>query len=67
MTYVGGRAIKRLGLFAVGDEVAELGSVDMFADMFDALERGVPPIETFIVKDEAGGELGDVVADALPR
>ena len=67
MTYVGGRAIKRLGLFPVGDEVAELGSVDMLTDMFDALERGVPPIETFIVKDEASGEFSDVVADALPR
>jgi predicted dehydrogenase len=34
-------------LFPVGDEVAELGYVDMFADMFDSLERGVPPMETF--------------------
>jgi predicted dehydrogenase len=34
-------------LFPVGDEVAELGYADMFADMFDALERGRPPMETF--------------------
>jgi len=34
-------------LFPVGDEVAELGYVDMFADMFDSLERGAEPEETF--------------------
>jgi predicted dehydrogenase len=34
-------------LFPVGDEVAELGYVDMFADMFDALDTGRSPMETF--------------------
>lgn len=33
-------------LFPVGDEVAELGYVDMFTDMFNAMERGTPPQET---------------------
>ena len=27
-------------LFPVGDEVSELGYVDMFSDMFDAMEQG---------------------------
>jgi hypothetical protein len=34
-------------LFPVGDETVELGYVDMFSDMFDALESGRPPRETF--------------------
>ena len=34
-------------LFPVGDEVSELGYVDMFTDMFDALESGRAPMETF--------------------
>ena len=34
-------------LFPVGDEVAELGYVDMFTDMFDALDAGRAPRETF--------------------
>ena len=34
-------------LFPVGDEVAELGYVDMFTDMFDAMDAGRAPIETF--------------------
>ena len=34
-------------LFPVGDEVAELGYVDMFTDMFDALDAGRAPAETF--------------------
>jgi predicted dehydrogenase len=34
-------------LFPVGDEVAELGYVDMFTDMFDALDEGRAPTETF--------------------
>ena len=34
-------------LFPVGDEVAELGYVDMFTDMFDALDGGGDPKETF--------------------
>ena len=34
-------------LFPVGDEVSELGYVDMFTDMFDALDAGREPMETF--------------------
>ena len=34
-------------MFPVGDEVVELGYVDMFSDMFDALDDGAPPQETF--------------------
>jgi predicted dehydrogenase len=46
--YVAEKAESARGwLFPVGDEVAELGYVDMFADMFDSLEQGRAPIETF--------------------
>ncbi len=34
-------------LFPVGDELVELGYTDMFTDMFDSLEKGRPPTETF--------------------
>lgn len=34
-------------LFPVGDEVAELGYVDMFTDMFNSMENGNDPMETF--------------------
>ena len=34
-------------LFPVGDEVSELGYVDMFTDMFTAMETGTEPRETF--------------------
>jgi len=34
-------------LFPVGDEVAELGYVDMFTDMFDSIDAGRAPRETF--------------------
>lgn len=34
-------------LFPVGDEVSELGYVDMFDDMFHAMETGQDPAETF--------------------
>lgn len=34
-------------LFPVGDEVAELGYVDMFTDMFNSMENGSDPMETF--------------------
>jgi len=34
-------------LFPVGDEVSELGYVDMFTDMFDTLDAGRQPMETF--------------------
>lgn len=34
-------------LFPVGDEAHSLGYPDMFTDMFDALEKGREPMETF--------------------
>jgi predicted dehydrogenase len=34
-------------LFPVGDEIAELGYTDMFTDMFDAMDAGREPMETF--------------------
>ena len=34
-------------LFPVGDEVGELGYVDMFTDMFNAMDSGSDPQETF--------------------
>lgn len=34
-------------LFPVGDEVSELGYVDMFTDMFDSIDNGTQPQETF--------------------
>ena len=33
-------------LFPVGDEMAELGYVDMFNDMFDSMDKDRPPMET---------------------
>ena len=46
--YVAEKAESEKGwLFPVGDEVSELGYVDMFADMFDALDAGREPAETF--------------------
>ena len=34
-------------LFPVGDERVELGYVDMFLDMFESVENGQEPVETF--------------------
>jgi predicted dehydrogenase len=46
--YVAEKAESASGwLFPVGDEVTELGYVDMFSDMFDAIENGRQPRETF--------------------
>ena len=46
--YVAEKAESEKGwLFPVGDEVVELGYVDMFSDMFRALESGTAPQETF--------------------
>jgi predicted dehydrogenase len=46
--YVAEKAESETGwLFPVGDEVVELGYVDMFSDMFAALEAGSEPAETF--------------------
>ena len=45
--YVAEKAETSAGwLFPVGDEVSELGYVDMFSDMFGAMEEGRPPRET---------------------
>jgi predicted dehydrogenase len=46
--YVAEKAETAAGwLFPVGDEVVELGYVDMFTDMFEAMEAGRQPRETF--------------------
>ena len=34
-------------LFPVGDEVGSLGYVEMFMDMFNSMDRGTQPMETF--------------------
>jgi predicted dehydrogenase len=48
--------------FPVGDEVAELGYTDMFADMFDAMEQGRDPVETLY-----DGYVVNAVMDACYR
>ena len=46
--YVAEKAESTAGwLFPVGDEVSELGYVDMFNDMFGAIDEGRAPQETF--------------------
>ncbi len=46
--YVAEKAESDTGwLFPVGDEVAELGYRDMFLDMFNAMDEGKEPLETF--------------------
>jgi predicted dehydrogenase len=49
-------------LFPVGDELSELGYVDMFADMFDAMDEGREPTETFY-----DGYVVNAVIDACYR
>jgi predicted dehydrogenase len=49
-------------LFPVGDEVSELGYLNMFTDMFDALESGGTPRETFY-----DGYVVNAVMDACYR
>jgi predicted dehydrogenase len=49
-------------MFPVGDEVAELGYVDMFADMFGAMDEGRKPMETFY-----DGYVVNAVMDACYR
>jgi hypothetical protein len=45
--YVAEKAETAAGwLFPVGDEVSELGYVDMFSDMFRAIDSGTAPMET---------------------
>jgi hypothetical protein len=34
-------------LFPIGDDLTELGYVPMFAEMFDAIDKGTTPSETF--------------------
>lgn len=46
--YVAEKAESASGwLFPVGDELSELGYVDMFTDMFNAMDEGRAPVETF--------------------
>jgi predicted dehydrogenase len=49
-------------IFPVGDEVVELGYVDMFNDMFDSLDNGSEPRETFY-----DGYVVNAVIDACYR
>jgi len=49
-------------LFPVGDEVHELGYDHMFADMFDALDEGRKPMETFL-----DGYIVNAIIDACYR
>lgn len=61
--YVAEKAESEAGwLFPVGDEVAELGYVDMFTDMFDALDSGRSPRETLY-----DGYVVNAVMDACYR
>ena len=46
--YVAEKADQETGwLFPVGDEVNELGYTDMFTDMFESMDAGRQPMETF--------------------
>src|SRR5690625_3622883 len=46
--YVSEKAETNKGwIFPVGDELHELGYNFMFTDMFDAMDKGTTPIETF--------------------
>ena len=61
--YVAEKAETAAGwLFPVGDEVSELGYVDMFSDMFDALDGGTTPRETLY-----DGYVVNAVMDAAYR
>lgn len=61
--YVAEKAEQESGwLFPVGDEVSELGYVDMFTDMFAAMEEGRDPMETFY-----DGYVVNAVIDACYR
>jgi predicted dehydrogenase len=61
--YVAEKAETSAGwLFPVGDEVAELGYVHMFSDMFDAIDDGRQPQETFY-----DGYVVNAVMDAAYR
>ena len=61
--YVAEKAETSAGwLFPVGDEVSELGYVDMFSDMFDAIDDGRAPQETLY-----DGYVVNAVMDACYR
>jgi predicted dehydrogenase len=61
--YVAEKAESAAGwLFPVGDETSELGYVDMFSDMFRAIEDGSAPRETFY-----DGYVVNAVMDACYR
>jgi predicted dehydrogenase len=61
--YVAEKAESSAGwLFPVGDEMSELGYVDMFSDMFRAMESGTAPRETFY-----DGYVVNAVMDACYR
>jgi predicted dehydrogenase len=61
--YVAEKAETEKGwLFPVGDEVSELGYVNMFGDMFDALDEGRQPVETLL-----DGYVVNAVMDACYR
>jgi predicted dehydrogenase len=61
--YVAEKAETEKGwLFPVGDEVHELGYTNMFSDMFDALDKGREPMETFL-----DGYVVNAVMDACYR
>ena len=61
--YVAEKAETEKGwLFPVGDEVSELGYVDMFTDMFDAIDGGGTPRETLY-----DGYVVNAVMDAAYR
>ncbi len=49
-------------IFPVGDEVAELGYVNMFSDQLNAFEKGCPPLETFY-----DGYVVNAIVDACYR
>jgi hypothetical protein len=49
-------------LFPVGDELSELGYVPMFGEMFDALDQGTAPGETFY-----DGYIVNAIMDAAYR
>jgi predicted dehydrogenase len=61
--YVAEKAETSAGwLFPVGDELSELGYVDMFTDMFNAMDNGAQPRETFY-----DGYVVNAVMDACYR
>jgi predicted dehydrogenase len=61
--YVAEKAETESGwIFPVGDEVSELGYVDMFTDMFDAMDAGREPVETLY-----DGYVVNAVMDACYR